>query len=39
MAGTYRVMVPNLGTRDAARQAARTLSRTLHVDPEIVATR
>ena len=39
VAGTYRVMVPNLGTRDAARQAARTLSRTLHVDPEIGATR
>lgn len=39
VAGTYRVTVPNLGSRDAARQAARTLSRTLHVDPVIVATR
>jgi D-alanyl-D-alanine carboxypeptidase len=39
VAGTYRVTVPNLGSRDAARQAARKLSRTLHVDPVIVATR
>ena len=39
MAGTYRVTVPNFGTRDAARRQRARSAASLHVDPEIVATR
>lgn len=37
--GTYSVSVPNLPSRDAARQVARKLGRKLRVDPTIVAAR
>lgn len=37
--GSYRVTVRNFESRDAARKAARTLGRTLRVDPLIVASK
>jgi len=37
--GAYRVAVRDFPSRDAARKAARTLGRSLHVDPVIVASR
>lgn len=39
VAGTYRVTVRDFGSRDAARKAARSLKRTLHVEPVIAAAR
>jgi D-alanyl-D-alanine carboxypeptidase (penicillin-binding protein 5/6) len=36
---SYRVSVPSFQSRDAARKAARTLSRTMRVDPVIVASK
>ena len=37
--GSYRVTVRDFESRDAARKAARTLGRTLRVDPVIVASK
>jgi D-alanyl-D-alanine carboxypeptidase len=37
--GSYRVMVRDFHSRDAASRAARSLSRTLRVDPVIVAAK
>ena len=37
--GSYRVSVPSFQSRDAARKAARTLGRTLRVDPVIAASK
>ena len=39
VAGTYRVTVRDFGSRDAARKAARSLKRTLRVEPVIAASR
>lgn len=37
--GTYRLVVKNFASRDAARKAARTIGRTLKVEPVITASR
>ena len=39
VAGAYRVTVPSFQSRDAARRAARTLGRTLRIEPVIVASK
>jgi D-alanyl-D-alanine carboxypeptidase (penicillin-binding protein 5/6) len=39
IAGTYRVTVRDFASRDAARTAARSLKRTLRVEPVIVASK
>jgi D-alanyl-D-alanine carboxypeptidase len=37
--GAYRVSIPSFESRDAARHAARTLGRTLRIEPVIVASK
>lgn len=37
--GTYRVVVKNFGSRDAARKAATSIRRTFKVEPVIIASR
>ena len=37
--GTTQVMVKNFPTRDAARQAAKTLGRALKIEPVVTASR
>ena len=39
LGGSYRVSIPSFASRDAARQAARKLGRTLRVEPVIVASK
>jgi hypothetical protein len=38
-AGAYRVVVKNFASRDAARKAARSIGRTLKIEPVITASR